>query len=179
MENFDKKLNQTNRSYFLSNHSLTNRLKTHVNCLGGGVEKRGFSTPPRIFQRGTSRPRSPLKIFFAVFVQICSSEKIFGVFNICCFFRILGQKKISLKNKQNLSIFEIFFVGEKIFFETKIFWEGIMVEPYNFVTRSRFSIPTVSKNILNIRQVQLVLWNLFWNSRKRFFEVNVRFKPIC
>ena len=87
----------------ITSHSFTNRLKTHVNSLWGPM------IPPRIFQR-----EALLKIVFAVLVQICSSENIFGVFNIFRFIRIQGQKKISLKNQQNSSIF-YFFLWEKNF----------------------------------------------------------------
>ena len=106
-------------------HSLTNRLKTHVNSLGGGgggKKPRFLPPPPRIFERGTSRARSTLKIFFAVFVQICSSENIFGVFNICCFFLIQGQKKISSEKQVKIRGFlKIFFVGKNFFCNQNFF----------------------------------------------------------
>ena len=62
----------------------------------------------------TSQAPLPLKLFFAVFVEICSSENIFDVFNIFHFFRIQNQKNVSLKKKKNSSTFAKFFLALSI-----------------------------------------------------------------
>ena len=62
-------------------------LKSHVNSQG-----MPFPPLPKIFLRGIFIQDGSTKIFLSVFVQISSSEKNLGVFNICCFWYNLGQK---------------------------------------------------------------------------------------
>ena len=109
--------------------SLLNRTLT----LGG--KKGPFFPPLGIFLRGIFVQDGSTKIFLHVFEWICSSEKIFRIFNICCCWNILGQK---LKNFEILAfsknpIFhdQNFFFSKKHFWSWKIgFWEKAKISKF-------------------------------------------------
>ena len=110
---------QTNLFLFFLTHSLTNRLKTHVNSLGGGGS---HDSPPPGFFREALRVLAGAWKFFSPFSCKFVVQTTFLVLSPFFVFSEFKVKKIfPWKNSKIRAFLKNFFCGRKKIFLTKIF----------------------------------------------------------
>jgi len=118
---------------WITTHFVTISLKTHIDSLWGDA----LPLPKGFLKRYFQKKHKRTKLFWIFFVHIFSSQTNWGLFNIWCFWNILGRKLTNhTKNKRNQKFWNFqkhfisfFFLDFSIFYSKYLknnkYWKNV------------------------------------------------------
>jgi len=139
---------------WITTHFVTISLKTHIDSLWGDA----LPLPKGFLKRYFQKKHKRTTLFWIFFVHIFSSQTNWGLFNIWCFWNILGKKLTNhTKNKRN----QKFWNFQKHFISF-FFWT------FQFFIQNIWKTTNVERMYMKNRQKRLVRPYLVEVSHKKF-----------